>query len=103
MTIQGRIAKHLKNIQKLFKNIPENKKNLLNSLIENAAFMEVQLELMQDILNDEATSKTERKETVQQYNSMSKNYLSCMGKLLENLPEHEDTDELADFLKGRKK
>lgn len=103
MTIQGRISKHLKNIQLLFKNVPENKQNLLNSLMENAAFMEVQLELMQEILNDENTTKTERKEVVQQYNSMSKNYLSCMGKLLENLPEQETADELADFLKTRKK
>jgi hypothetical protein len=102
MTIQGRIQKHLKNIQKLFKNVPENKKNLLNSLMENAAFMEVQLEEMQVILNNEEITKTERKEVVQQYNSMSKNYLSCMTKLLETLPQEEETDELKEFLAKRK-
>lgn len=103
MTKQGIIKQHIKKLNELFKNVEENKKELLKTLIENCAFMEVQLSEMQTVLNNDETTKTERKEVIQQYNSMSKNYLSCLGKLMDYLPNEERTDELSEFLSKRKK
>lgn len=95
------IKKKVKKLNELFKGVEPNKKELLQELIGNCAFMESQLKEMQDILNSDTITKTERKETVQQYNSLSKNYLACIGKLLNELPPDVVEDELDRFLKGR--
>ena len=104
------IEKEYKKLKKLFENIAENKRQLVDSLIQNCAFMKVMLDRLQtEILtggatdtyqNGAAQSGTKASASLQAYNSLLKNYVTCVNKLNSMLPESGrlSQDEMEELL-----
>lgn len=112
---QKKIESEKKRLQKLFKNIPENKKALCEGLIDNAAFLRVQLsELQKDLLKNGT-----RIESISGngFKSMKDNpsgklltgctaqYNNTIKMLLGLLPDKDDprNDEFLQFIYGDRK
>ena len=112
----GRIKKseELRRLEKIFKDIRADRKETVKKLIENAAFMEIQLSVLQkQIAENGVTSEyqngenqwgTKKSPEVEIYNTMVKNYTAVIKQLLELLPEGEgnEEDELLSFIGGGK-
>ena len=112
----GRIKKseELKRLEKIFKDIRADRKETVKKLIENAAFMEIQLSVLQkqitekgvvsEYQNGENQWGTKKSPEVEIYNTMVKNYTAVIKQLLELLPEGEghEEDELLSFINGGK-
>lgn len=87
----------LKKLKKIFKNIPKDKKNLVQKLIESAAFMSVELTKLENYISEYGVSETYQNGKDQYgtkmstetsaYNTMIKNYTSIIKQLIELLPE----------------
>ena len=102
-------SKELKRLEKIFKDIRPDKKETVRKLIENAAFMEVQLSSLQkeiikkgpvsEYQNGENQWGTKKSPEVEIYNTMIKNYTAVVKQLMELLPEGDGNgDELLDFI-----
>ena len=98
-----RIKNEIKRLTRGLKNIDQRAKNTEKKLIENAGFMAITLEDLQNQINAEGTM-TEYKNgenqygvrvnpDVQTYNSMIKNYSSVIKQLSEFVPA-ADVDKL---------
>ena len=91
------ISTELKKLKKIFKNIPKDKKNLVQKLIESAAFMSVELTKLENYISEYGVSETYQNGKDQYgtkmsteasaYNTMIKNYTSIIKQLIELLPE----------------
>lgn len=87
----------LKKLKRIFKNIPKDKKNLVQKLIESAAFMSVELTKLENYISEYGVSETYQNGKDQYgtkmsteasaYNTMIKNYTSIIKQLIELLPE----------------
>ena len=98
-----KIKKELSKLNKIFKDIPEDKKNVVKGLIENAAFMGVTLKDLQDLINSKGyTEEYQNGEhqkgikkcpEVEIYNTMIKNYTNVIKQLMELLPKQPDDDD----------
>lgn len=87
----------LKKLKKIFKNIPKDKKNLVQKLIESAAFMSVELTKLENYISVNGVSETYQNGENQYgtktsteasvYNTMIINYTSIIKQLCELLPE----------------
>ena len=94
-----KIKKETNRLKKLFKEIPENRKKLVQRTIENAAFMSVTLEdLMKHIkiygVKEEYMNGNNQfgfKESIESktYNNMIKNYTNIIKQLNDLLPEEK--------------
>lgn len=98
-------------MKEIFENIPKNKQSIVEKLIENAAFMAEQLDILQNEINEKGCVSTyqngenqwgtKKSPEVEVYNTMAKNYASVIKQLLELVDETEqEDDELIGFLKG---
>lgn len=109
-TIEKRVKSKQNKLKKLFKDIEENKKNLVESLIYNAAFMSVKLEDLIKHISDNGIKEEYKngenqfgyKESVEMktYNTIIKNYTNVIKQLTDLLPEKkqkEIEDELDKF------
>lgn len=109
-TIEKRVKSKQNKLKKLFKDIEENKKNLVESLIYNAAFMSVKLEdlsnyIMENGIKEEYQNGENQfgyKESVEMktYNTIIKNYTNVIKQLTDLLPEKKQKeigDELDKF------
>ncbi len=107
-----RISKEYKRLLKIFEDIDEDKKELMDGLIYQAAFMRVQLDDYQIDINEngyvesfqqsDKISPYERLRPVAQlYNTTNKNYQSIIKQLVDALPDvsNKEQDELMEFLK----
>lgn len=102
-----KIKKEANRLKKLFKEIPENRKKLVQRTIENAAFMSVTLEdLMKHIkiygVKEEYMNGNNQfgfKESIESktYNNMIKNYTNIIKQLNDLLPEEKKIDEDDEF------
>ena len=102
-----KIKKETNRLKKLFKEIPENRKKLVQRTIENAAFMSVTLEdLMKHIkiygVKEEYMNGNNQfgfKESIESktYNNMIKNYTNIIKQLNDLLPEEKKIDEDDEF------
>lgn len=109
--IEKRIKKEKNRLNKLFKDIDVDKKKIAKGLIENAAFMGVQMEEMMQRINSEGvTIKYQNGENqwgykkspdVDTYNSFIKQYAQIIKQLTDILPKDAplQTDPLVDFIK----
>lgn len=89
--------KELKKLKKIFKNISKDKKDLVQKLIESAAFMTVELTKLENHIslygvsetyqNGENQYGTKTRTEASVYNTMIKNYTSIIKQLCELLPE----------------
>ena len=107
-------SEELKRLEKIFKDIRADRKETVKKLIENAAFMEIQLSTLQkqiaekgvvsEYQNGENQWGTKKSPEVEIYNTMVKNYTAVIKQLLELLPEGggEKEDELLAFIGGGK-
>lgn len=105
------IKKELTTLNAIFKDIPEDKKKLVNGLIENAAFMRVTLkDLQQEVIDHGAMIATTSgngfdmiKDNPAQkaYTTMVSRYASVIDQLIKLLPKEDQAgprDELLEFL-----
>lgn len=87
----------LKKLKKIFKNIPKDKKNLVNKLIESAAFMSIELKKLELYISENGVTEeyqngreqwgTKVSTEASVYNTMIKNYTSIIKQLCELLPD----------------
>lgn len=102
-----RIAQELEKLNTLYRELPENKLKLLAPLIQNAAFMKVTLEELQETINAEGATdeycnganQFGRKQSanIQAYNSLIKNYNAVIDRLEKLLPAEAKKSRLSEL------
>ncbi|WP_228307294.1 hypothetical protein [Priestia sp. J2] len=101
---EKRIKKEERNLKKLFKDAPTDKKTLINGLIQRAAFMRVTLEDYEADIDEngyvELFSQSEKTEpyererpVVRLYNTMNGNYQKIIKQLSDLLPKDNENDK----------
>lgn len=106
-------SKELKKLKKIFKDIEPGKRQTVEKLISNAAFMAESLDDLQEIIRDKGFVEeyqnganqygVKKCSEVEIYNTMIKNYSSIIKQLVDLLPNEAkgSGDELLDFISGR--
>lgn len=99
---EKRIEKELKRITEIFKEADGNQKAIAKPLIQNAAFMKVTLEDLQETINAEGVIDEyqnganqrgiKQSATLQSYNSLIKNYTSVIKALSAIVPPEKKDD-----------
>lgn len=109
------IKKEISLIKSLIKDVDKKKVKGLNSLIENTAFMAVTLRELRETINKEGLTceyqngenqkGIKRSPQVEIYNTMIKNYINAMSKILEQSPKGSTLidDGFDDFINGKSK
>ena len=95
--------------ERMLSELPEEKRSIAESLIDNVMFMQHTLSELSEIVKAEGTIITRtngnRVETISEnpalksYNNTIRNFSTTCRTLLQYLPEGEESDELMDFLK----
>ena len=95
-TKEQRIKSEKSRLKKIFKDLDENKKNLVTPLIEKAAFMSVELDDLQEIIeqdgwtseykNGENQYGTKKSPEADTYIALSKNYAAVIKQLADLVP-----------------
>ena len=90
-TKEQRIKSEKSRLKRIFKDLDENKKNLVTPLIEKAAFMSVELDDLQEIIeqdgwtseykNGENQYGTKKSPEADTYIALSKNYAAVIKQL----------------------
>jgi len=98
---EKRIFEELNRISVLFEEIDENKKTIVAPLLQNASFMKVTLEDLQEIINAEGVTDeyknganqygVKQSATLQSYNALVKNYTAVIRTLAQYLPPEKKT------------
>lgn len=96
MTKEQRIAEELARLSDLFEGVDANQKANAAPLLQNASFMKVTLEDLQDQINAEGVTEVyqnganqhgvKQSATLQSYNALIKNYASVVKSLSQLLP-----------------
>lgn len=87
------VKTRLKQLNDVFKTLPENKKVLLKNTIETVAFMDIQLkDLEAKLMSGEANTPDK-----QLYSSMAKTRDILMKKLIAEVPEEQEDDGFDEF------
>ena len=96
---EQRIKKELDRLEILFEKVDGNKKTILASLLQNAAFMRITLEDLQEVINAEGVTDEyqnganqrgiKQSATLQGYNALIKNYTIVIKALIQLLPPEE--------------
>lgn len=110
---EKKIKKEKKKLQKIFESIDENKKKVIDSLIDRAAFIIVSLVEIEEELNE--TGWTEEYKNGQNQSgikksaaadvhiSLAKNLTAIMKLLLAECPEKVEVGKLATFMAAKQK
>lgn len=112
---QKRIKKEVSRLRKLFKEIDENKKKLVMSLIDDVAFLTITMQdLRENIIREGTTVEykngenqygTKQSPDAQLYLAMSQKQAQAMKILLDCMPKTDrpvpKDDEFVEFLGGR--
>lgn len=109
MTKEALIKREKKKLTALYEEIPENKRKLVAGLIENAAFMKVTLEELQQQVNEEGAiilakngngfDVSQEHPAQKSYNTMINRYTATIKQLAELLPEQKQgKSKLDEFL-----
>ena len=108
---ENRIKKELDRITEIFEEADENQRNIAKPLIQNAAFMKVTLEDLQEIINAEGVTDEyqnganqrgiKQSATLQSYNALIKNYASVIKALAQIVP-YKKTETLSPWLPKEK-
>lgn len=97
-------------LEKLFKDVPEEEMLFSNGLIQRLAFIQITLEDMEEDIKKNGTfeltktrpRKLRERPVVKTYNAMIKNYNGTVKQLLNSMPgrkTNDEDDELAAFLR----
>ena len=105
LTKDQRIRKEYLRMTELFAAMPENELRFCDPLLQNAAFMKVTLEDLQEAINQNGVtdvyqnganqSGTKASADLQAYNSLAKVYTALMDKLSKKLPVQIKQSRLA--------
>lgn len=111
---EERINKEIMRLKRIFKKMDDDTKKVTQSLVENAAFMAVTLEDLQETINREGVVSeyqnganqwgTKKSPEVEVYNTMIKHYMSIVKQLTDLLPDAEVVevdDGFEDFVNSR--
>lgn len=108
-TKEQRIKSEKSRLKKIFKDLDENKKNLVTPLIEKAAFMSVELDDLQVTIETEGwTSEyqngqnqwgTKKSPEADTYIALSKNYAAVIKQLTELVPAAKRKESKLDALR----
>lgn len=110
---EARIKQEKEKLKRQFNKIDKKKKNLMQRLIENAAFMAATLEDLQEEINEKGCISeykngenqygTKKAPEVEVYNAMVKNYAAVIRQLTDLLPEGGENldDGFEKFIAGR--
>lgn len=109
--LSDEIKKKIARYRKIYNDLPPRKKTLADPLIRNAAFMEIQLEQLQDQINANGTDDEYKNGAnqfgrkisadLQAYNSLIKSYNMVNQRLENMLPEEKKKEsKLAAFRSG---
>jgi predicted transcriptional regulator len=115
LTKEERIKKEIRRLRRIFKKMDDDTKKATQSLIENAAFMTVTLEDLQETINREGVISeyqnganqwgTKKSPEVEVYNTMIKHYMSIIKQLTDLLPKDaevvKEDDGFEDFINSR--
>lgn len=106
-------SKELNKLKKIFKDIEPSKRQTVEKLISNAAFMAESLDELQEIIREKGFVEEyqnganqfgiKKCSEVEIYNTMIKNYSSVVKQLVDLLPSGaaSGSDELLDFISGK--
>ena len=96
-TKEQKINAEKRRLRSMFKELEENKRKLVTPLIEKAAFMSVELDALQEIIeqdgwtseykNGENQYGTKRSPEADTYIALSKNYAAVIKQLVDIVPE----------------
>ena len=96
VTKEQKIRREASRLKRVFRDLDKNKLQTVASLIQNAAFMAVSLEELQEIINEEGytveyqnganQSGTKQSEAVKTHIAMTKNHASIIKQLCELVP-----------------
>ena len=96
-TKEQKINAEKRRLRSIFKELEENKRKLVTPLIEKAAFMSVELDALQEIIeqdgwtseykNGENQYGTKRSPEADTYIALSKNYAAVIKQLVDVVPE----------------
>ena len=105
LTKDARIKSEYARMKKLFASLPENELKFCDPLLQNAAFMCVTLQDLQEAINENGTSDVYQNGRNQSgvkasadlpaYNSLAKVYNALMDKLSAKLPKEVRQSKLA--------
>ena len=103
------ITKEKQKISKLFAKIDKNKRDVVEKLIENVAFMSITLDDLKEDIKIYGVKETYMngsnqfgfKESIESktYNAMLKNYMNAIKQLIDLLPDEEKKNAGEDLLK----
>ena len=108
-----RKSKELNKLKRIFKNIEPDKRQIVEKLVGNAAFMAESLDELQEAIREKGFVEeyqnganqfgVKKCSEVEIYNTMIKNYSSIIKQLVELLPNDAQPsgDELLDFISGK--
>lgn len=111
LSIEEQINKEVRRLKKIFDNIDEDKKKIVQGLFENAAFLSTQMKLMMKRINEDGvTIKYQNGENqwgykkspdVDTYNSFIKQYTTIIKQLTDLLPKDNtiEIDPIEEFKK----
>lgn len=106
-------SKELEKLRKIFKEIEPGKRQTVEKLISNAAFMAESLDKLQETIREKGFVEeyqnganqygVKKCSEVEIYNTMIKNYSSVIKQLIDLLPTDAKSggDELLDFISGK--
>lgn len=104
-TKEEKIKKEKTRLKSIFKNLDENKKKLVTPLIEKAAFMSVELDILQDSIQKNGWTAEyqnganqwgeKRSAEAAAYIALSKNYTAVIKQLTELVPAERKKSKLA--------
>ena len=108
MTKETKIKRRLAELRKIYSKLPEKQRSIAEHLINNAAFMEIELEELQEVIKTNGASEEYKNgenqfgkkasADLQAYNSLIKSYNMVNSRLEAMLPpEDEPEDELEEF------
>ena len=115
LTKEERIKREIRRLNKIYKEMDPDSKKAIKSLIENAAFMAVTLEDLQETINREGVISeyqnganqwgTKKSPEVEVYNTMIKHYMAIIKQLTDLLPKESEVvevdDGFEDFINSR--
>lgn len=99
LTRETRINNEKRRLRAIFKNLDENKKKLVTPLIDKAAFMSVELDILQEKIQEEGWTSgykngenqfgTKKSPEAETYIALSKNYTVIVKQLTDLVPAAE--------------
>lgn len=109
-TKADRIAARMLELNELYAELSEEKMKLAKPLMENAAFLEVELEDLQKIISENGTVDSYQNganqygkkigSEVQSYNALLKSYNAINNRLADLLPKKREASRLQKFFEG---